>query len=782
VANKALNQFQSTLDQHIQGQNVRYQNDKQHKCHQVFKTSKYEQFKDNNPDRASGTCRWVLDDDKYAQWQQAQKDDLLWISADPGCGKSVLARSLVDQELQSTEMRTTCYFFFKDNEEQDSLATALCALLHQLFSAQSQLLPCAMDSWEKNSRKLQFEVGELWRILLTATTSEEAKPVVIVMDALDECREKDRQTLMRLLSNFYVKCSRSASQSSRLKSRSRCLKFLVTSRPYKEIEDGFDTIGPRLPTIRLRGELKNDRIHKEIDIVVRERVDALASRNALSPTTTEKLKLTMLNMKHRTYLWLHLAMKDIENSFKSFRSDSETIESLRFELPTSVEDAYEKILMRVPTFGKGNVIQIFHIILGARRPLTTSEMAIALGILRRRGTEPFAKFTITEDRLKKSIRDLCGLFIFINHSKIYLIHQTAKEFLVQREFIKVVGGLWRHSLKLSESETIMARICVEYLSLDELYHTAPKTSSGRHTPIHQTTPDDRRQEMGEENEIEALLSYSSEHWPDHFRIARFEQKDALVSKARELCRIEDDQFRLWFPVFSRTFPSYTRPTIMNSSMMLAAFNGHEMILRMVFDDESVILEEKGDMARTALIWAAELGHVRVVDLLLKKGANVNAQGGMYGNALQAASRAGQEEVVQMLLNKGAKVNAQGGAYGNALQAASSLGHENVVQILLNKGAEVNAQGGPFGNALQGASSAGHERVVQILLNKGAELHAQGGLYKTATNAALHGGHVKVKQMLMRAGADCSQTTQYSGTVGSIEFVPNSRGGGYRWVR
>jgi ankyrin repeat protein len=47
-------------------------------------------------------------------------------------------------------------------------------------------------------------------------------------------------------------------------------------------------------------------------------------------------------------------------------------------------------------------------------------------------------------------------------------------------------------------------------------------------------------------------------------------------------------------------------------------------------------------------------------------------------------------VVQILLEKGAEVNAQGGGYGNALQAASEGGHEKVVQILLEKGAEVNA--------------------------------------------------------------------------------------------
>jgi hypothetical protein len=39
---------------------------------------------------------------------------------------------------------------------------------------------------------------------------------------------------------------------------------------------------------------------------------------------------------------------------------------------------------------------------------------------------------------------------------------------------------------------------------------------------------------------------------------------------------------------------------------------------------------------------------------------VNAQGGKYGNALQAASWGGNKKVVQLLLDKSAEANAQGG--------------------------------------------------------------------------------------------------------------------------
>src|SRR5262249_7066859 len=88
-------------------------------------------------------------------------------------------------------------------------------------------------------------------------------------------------------------------------------------------------------------------------------------------------------------------------------------------------------------------------------------------------------------------------------------------------------------------------------------------------------------------------------------------------------------------------------------------------------------------------------------------------------AFEPAHLRGNEKVVELLLSKGAEVNAQGGEYGNALQAASRTGNEKVVELLLSKGAEVNAQGGGYGNALQAASWRGSEKVVELLLSKGA---------------------------------------------------------------
>jgi ankyrin repeat protein len=60
------------------------------------------------------------------------------------------------------------------------------------------------------------------------------------------------------------------------------------------------------------------------------------------------------------------------------------------------------------------------------------------------------------------------------------------------------------------------------------------------------------------------------------------------------------------------------------------------------------------------------GHEKIVELLVSKGADTNAQNRHYGNALQAASVRGHDKIVELLVSKGAIINAQGGHYGIAL--------------------------------------------------------------------------------------------------------------------
>lgn len=71
---------------------------------------------------------------------------------------------------------------------------------------------------------------------------------------------------------------------------------------------------------------------------------------------------------------------------------------------------------------------------------------------------------------------------------------------------------------------------------------------------------------------------------------------------------------------------------------------------MVREKDDIGIDASDRNGRTALIWASECGHEKVVRILLDAGADVNAQGGEYASALQAASaRIGDFQIHQQSL-------------------------------------------------------------------------------------------------------------------------------------
>jgi hypothetical protein len=133
------------------------------KCLRMLHKSNYRGRKDRNRKHTPGTCQWFTGHQNFNDWNENRGPGLLWVSADPGSGKSVLARYLIDEVLPSTIKRTTSYFFFKDDfPDQRSSSNAMCAILCQIFLQKPHLLKqSVLDKTELE--ELDFaDFSELW--------------------------------------------------------------------------------------------------------------------------------------------------------------------------------------------------------------------------------------------------------------------------------------------------------------------------------------------------------------------------------------------------------------------------------------------------------------------------------------------------------------------------------------------------------------------------------------------------------------------------------------------
>jgi len=92
-----------------------------------------------------------------------------------------------------------------------------------------------------------------------------------------------------------------------------------------------------------------------------------------------------------------------------------------------------------------------------------------------------------------------------------------------------------------------------------------------------------------------------------------------------------------------------------------------------------------------LFFAAQGGHLTVVQELLVKGAEIDLPSNEGGTPLFVSCQCNHLAVVKELVQRGANIHSRMKDGSSPLFVASQNGHLNVVKYLLSKGANVNQQ-------------------------------------------------------------------------------------------
>ena len=672
-------------------------------------TCPYAARKDMNNERIEGTCEWFTNHPQSKYWISHGR--LLWVSADPGCGKSVLAKYLVDRVLPEPDS-IICYFFFKDDfSDQKTSANAICALLRQLLVEKPQrqdtlriLDDYILQKADEDGEKFTQSFKDVWDAFVSVVVRN-SKPVICVLDALDECQESDRAQLIKAILDFnYNK-----------------VKFLMTSRPYAYIKREFQDLKSKMPMIHLSGEeeAEVEKISQEISIVVRKRVEDIGKQRLLEYHECDFLQTQLETVKNRTYLWVQLTLDVIASSPGFTRGN--VLRSIH-RIPQTVEDAYESILNRSPEVNKAR--RLLHIILGAARPLSLSEMSLALAIDDQHTAYRELKDDIEPDnRFKDTVRDLCGLFVVIVDSKLYLLHQTAREFLLGNEVNDIVNGTtetWRHSVKQVDSDRVIADACLRYINLQD-FDTCERV----------------------------FHAYSAQYWFVHFKDAGIQSEDYLTQLALEACDPRLESYAVWSLLdrLDKNDSTYNTP------LQVASYLGIEALVKMLLG-QNADDEWRTRRGETPLWLAAQHGHEAIIKLLLQHGAEVDAKDDYYRwTPLSIAAQRGHEKAASLLLKHNAHVDARCDGY-TPLVLAVSGGHHAVVDLLLDHGADIDFQDTDEMTSLSWAIRYRLNQVSMLLLKRGADPDLVDRRHgRTALGWAAAWGETWLVKLLLDHGAD-----------------------------
>ena len=384
------------------------------------------------------------------------------------------------------------------------------------------------------------------------------------------------------------------------------------------------------------------------------------------------------------------------------------------------------------------------------------------------------------------IKNTCGLFLTVVNSEVYLIHQTAKKFLVAKSDNHVPTILqtpsphgWKHSFGLAQSNLELAKICIWFLHFQEFevndlrsYYASiiVGKSNVDSEPYDNHQPDSERSsavyhtlqiDSGLDSEyakeklfkktintlsnMHSFYKYAASNWPSHLSNASSLPDASLLDfVAHEMCDLSSQAFRSWCCSVDREIP--------------IIYSYH---YRHVTD-------------ATNLLGGVCLGLVQVVELLLEEDFDPNFQDYCGCTPLYWASRSGDEGIARFLLAKKANINpSRCRQVGPRTPLVTALEHrgEAVVRLLLNQNVDVNARDSGGRSPLWWAAHSGWAAGVKILLDHGADPNIEADFRKPPIFALRIGGVDEVARLIEQYQLKREQICEATETPSIPNVVP-----------
>lgn len=374
--------------------------------------------------------RWILDHADFKKWQYDSQYSLLWIKGDPGKGKTMLLCGIIDEIEESTTTQCLSYFFCQATELQLSNATAvLRGLIYMIITQRPTLISHVRKKYDHSGKKL-FEDGNSWealsKILLAMLNDPSLTDAILIIDALDECVEG----LSHLLEFI-----NQASFSSRA-------KWLVSSRNWPIIEESLEDAMHR---VRLCLELNESLVSAAVQSFIQHKVQDLTNTKNYDKDMQIEIEQYLTSNAHGTFLWVALVCQELADPSVRQRHTLQKLKSY----PPGLGPLYQRMMQNIHDSLDTEICrQILAIVSVVYRPITLPELSHLM-----------ESHNYKYDELKDII-GYCGSFLTIREETIYFIHQSAKDFLLEKapNQILTLGIEHQHHTIFSRSLNQLSKI------------------------------------------------------------------------------------------------------------------------------------------------------------------------------------------------------------------------------------------------------------------------------------------------------------------------------------
>jgi hypothetical protein len=355
---------------------------------------------------------WVLGTEQYARFMQwnDQPDhnscQLLWIKGYAGTGKTMLLLGIirsVEERQDFCAPGLSCFFIQGTDVSLNSATAALRSLVWMLVVEQPHLISHLREKYMNSGAALFTDQNAFFALseaFLKMLDDPELSPVILVVDALDEC-DRAKPGLDELIDLI--------SESLR---RSDKVKWLLSSQPEIDVLSRLKSLTGDLRNISENlVELDAQRLARPVDAYIDHKLTALRGRDGYDASILAEISKEVRQRAMNTFLWVSLAFQHIKGVHGGY-----AVQDLK-AMPPGLLELYDHMMTRIESGEKikpQDCKKILMCTVLAFRPISLSELA-ALSDLSR---------NITETAIKE-----CGSFLTTREGTVYLIHQSAKDYL-----------------------------------------------------------------------------------------------------------------------------------------------------------------------------------------------------------------------------------------------------------------------------------------------------------------------------------------------------------------
>eukprot|EP00730_Choanoeca_flexa_P001200 TRINITY_DN10526_c0_g2_i6.p1 TRINITY_DN10526_c0_g2~~TRINITY_DN10526_c0_g2_i6.p1 ORF type:complete len:358 (+),score=78.27 TRINITY_DN10526_c0_g2_i6:73-1146(+) len=179
----------------------------------------------------------------------------------------------------------------------------------------------------------------------------------------------------------------------------------------------------------------------------------------------------------------------------------------------------------------------------------------------------------------------------------------------------------------------------------------------------------------------------------------------------------------------------------------------------------------GETHKSPLHRACKYQHLALAELLLEKGANIEAKNKWNQTPLYVACWNGNLEVAEMLVDKGADMKVKLDAGTTPLHAACYNAHIDVAEMLIKKGADINAADRTGKTALHWACGQEDVSVAEMLISKGADTHIKDKEEKQALECCtLAASRQQLQELVAKTKTVTPQAAGHSISTSNVQAV------------